>query len=572
MNGVNQQLLAYVTEKTRAGVPANYIKRVLLENEWSEDAINEVFGQLNLDTQGVVSDTGTENVPDEETYVAQNSFAREHLAMDKIIEKIIPIAGALFLIVGFGYLLYANAWVHLPMEIRLGLGFFFSITIIGGSFSFAEKMRYFADVGIGSGILLLYGTLVYGSRATELASAMIPEVVTLITAVLFTVVVSYFASKRNSKVILMLGMIGAYITPFVIGQNDIWVENVSFNAYLIYFFAVNVSVFLIGREISVRDMIPLNILGLFIGVSTLWGLASSNNVNAIQTGNFFSGEMFTAILFFVLTVFSMWSILLSAQKFQENDDGYLSLGYIAPIIWFAFNINNLSSLTDATIGTLYVLIAFSCFAGWHVLHGDQTKLQHTALYATGLISSFLALFSFFEEFDVYSSMLITYSSLIFASVYLMGEKKSERFFSFVLVSLTGAVLSIYHILEVNLPYETVLIVVSLLPAISAHFIAKLGGNEKLMPLATGYSIVASIVAALFSLAEILDFIDVSFVMFYLIPLSVLTYLAILQKSTPDNMTHNAKSNILRASLFWFLIGFVTVFFDLVFTSMTWSPA
>ena len=74
-------------------------------------------------------------------------------------------------------------------------------------------MKYFADITIGSGILLFYGTLIYSSRTTDLATAMIPEVVTLITATLFTIAVSYFASKRNSKVILILGMLGAYITP-----------------------------------------------------------------------------------------------------------------------------------------------------------------------------------------------------------------------------------------------------------------------------------------------------------------------------------------------------------------------
>lgn len=90
------------------------------------------------------------------------------------------------------------------MEAKLGLGFFLSLAIIGGAFSFSEKLRYFADVIMGGGILLLYGTLIYGSRATESANATIPEIATLISAGIFTLIAAYFANLRKSKVILTL--------------------------------------------------------------------------------------------------------------------------------------------------------------------------------------------------------------------------------------------------------------------------------------------------------------------------------------------------------------------------------
>lgn len=447
-----------------------------------------------------------------------------------------------------------------------GLGFFFSVVIIGGSFSFSEKMRYFADIGIGSGVLLLYATLIFGSRTTELATDfVIPEIVTLYTAVMFTVAISYFASKRNSKVILMLGMIGAYITPFVIGQNDVWVNNVSFNAYLIYFFAVNVSVFLMGREISVRDIIPLNIIGLFIGVSTLWGLAASEGINATRADNFFTSELVTAILFLALVVFSIWSILLSAKRFSEKDDGYLSLGYLAPIIWFAYNVGNLDSVNDVTVGILYAVIAISCFVGWHVLLGTQTRFQHTALYAAGLLSAFLAVFAFFEEFDIYTSMLIAYSSLIFGVLHIVDSGKSERYISYIIVSLAGSILSIQHILEANVQYETFLIVVSLLPAMSAYTIAKVGNKPEFMTAGLAYTIVSSLVALMFVIAEFIEYVDMNFLLFYFLPAILLGYLTYIIKATPEAMTHHSKSRMLRIVLLWFTFGFFAVFFHLVFS-------
>ncbi len=552
----NQQLLDYIREQVRAGFSLSVIARTLLENEWTTEDVNNAFIEL-----GLVQRNEQVPVADPEP----EAFRSERLTVDKIIEKIIPVVGALFLVVGLGYLIYANTWVYLPAEIRIGLGFFASIVIIGGSFSLPEKMRYFTDVGIGSGVLILYGTLIYGSRATETAHAVIPEIATLVTAILFTIIVAYFASRRNSKVILMLGMIGAYITPFVIGQQDVWAQNVSFNAYLLYFLASNIAVFLIGREISVRDIIPLNTVGMFIGVSTLWGLAATTSIDDLTVGNIFTSETVTGILFMVLVIVALWSILLSAKRFKESDDGYLSLGYIAPVIWFAFNIANLKSLSDLTVGALYAAIAIACFVGWHVLLLSKTRFQHTALYAAGLLAATISFFTLIHEQNVVTSMFVAYVSLVFALLYMLDPTKTERFVSYCVLSFMGSLLSIHHILDANIPYETLLIVLSLVPAIATYLVARQGARQEFLPLAKMYSALSILLAALFVLREILDYVDMSFFFFYLIPLAVLAYVASVQMFANETLPHETKSMLLRVSLFWFAFSFVSVFFHLVFS-------
>ncbi len=553
---VTQQLLDYVQDQVKSGYSLGVIARTLLDNEWSTEDVNSAFNTLGLLQQA-------EHAPVAEHL--QDTFMAEKLTVDKIIGKIIPVVGALFLIIGLGYLIYANAWVFLPAEVRIALGFFASLVIIGTSFTFSDRMRYLADVGIGSGVLLLYGTLIYGSRATETASAVIPELATLFTAILFTVSVAYFASKRNSKVILMLGMIGAYITPFVIGQQDVWVQNVSFNAYLIYFLAVNVAVFLMGREISVRQIIPLNTIGMFFGITTLWGLAASSKIDAVNSANFFTSELVTGVLFMVLVVITMWSVLLSAKRFKESDDGYLSLGYIAPVIWFAFNVANLESLADndLVVGILYAIIAVSCFMGWHVLLLTKTRFQHTALYAAGLLSAIFSFFLVIHELNVYTSMFVAYVSLIFAGLYVLDPSKTERFVSYCALSLMGSILSIQEILDANISYETLLIVIALLPAIGTYFVALWGKRQEFLPLAKMYSALSFLVALLFVLGEIIDYIDISFLFFYLIPLAILMYVAYVQLFAPDELSHDTKSTILQSVLGWFAFGFFTVFLHLI---------
>lgn len=243
-------------------------------------------------------------------------------------------------------MIYNSIWVDLAMEAKLGLGFFLSLVIIGGAFSFSEKLRYFADVVMGGGILLLYGTLIYGSRATETANAAIPEIATLFSAGIFTLVSAYFAKLRQSKVILALGIIGAYLTPFVIGNGGWDNPGISFNAYLIYFAAVNMIVFLMGREIAIHDLIPLNMFGLFFGTSTLYHLSYLNNVE-ISTG-FFAGPAFTAVLIVVLLGFCILAISQSASKFDPKDEFQLTIGYFFPLAWAILNIERLAGISPLT--------------------------------------------------------------------------------------------------------------------------------------------------------------------------------------------------------------------------------
>lgn len=481
------------------------------------------------------------------------------LIMDKIIEKFIPIVGILFLTVGAAYLIYTSVWVHLDVVVRLGLGFFLSLAVIGGSYSFSEKWHYFADLGIGAGVLLMYSTLIYGSRTTDLATAAtIPEIATLVTAFIFTLAISYFSSIRKSQVILVLGMVGAYITPFAIGQNDVWVQNISFNAYITYFMAINVVIYLLGREISVRNIIPLNIAGLFIGTSTLYHLSYSAGINKVVAGNFLTGEIFSAILFFILVVFSIWSILFSANQFDESDDRYLALGYLAPMFWFIFNIEKLSTLSDVFYGLLFALLSMICFLGWHFLDGEKTRFQHSALYASGFLAAILAFFAFIPELNIYSSIAIAYSSLIFGIIFILKPEKNERFFGFIFLSSIGAALSLVHIFEESIDYQSVYAVAALAPAMSAYFIVKVTERVDLKWGADRYSIFAAALAFGFVLADLIDYIDLSFMLFYIIPLVILIVSIFTNRDK-----HNSESILLRAIMIWFALGFIGVFLSLV---------
>lgn len=490
------------------------------------------------------------------------------LTIDKIIEKFIPVVWAIFLTVWLCYLLYTSVWQDLDKTIRLWLWFFMSLVVIGWAFSFSDRLRYFADVTIGAWILLLYWTLIYWSRTTDMVkaatdpnyAATIPEYATLITAFLFIIAICYFASLRKSKVILILWMIGSYITPFVIGQNDSWVQEISYNAYLTYFAAVNIVIFIMWREISIRDTIPLNIWWLFFGSSTLYFMYYTREINKIDSSNFFSSEIFTAILFFVLVLFSIWSILLSAKKFEEKDEWFLALWYIAPVLWFILNLSKLSFLQEVK-WWLYILLWASCFFGWHFLRATKTRFQHVALYASGILCMIIWFFAFVPDLNVYSSIAIAYASLIFWVIFVIDSEKWERFVSYILLSFMWAVLSMMHIFDSETwitSYRTLFVIIALLPAIAWYFIASRWTNENRTEFAKAYSVVAFFIAIIFFVIDIFKYFNPWFLIFYIPSLIILINIYFSSKQS-----HEMKSWLLRASLIFFAFWFVGIFLSLV---------
>ena len=482
------------------------------------------------------------------------------LTMDKIIEKFIPVIGAIFLTIWLGYLLYTNIWLDLELSLRLWFGFFLSLTIIWWAISLSDKLKYFADIIIWIGILLLYGTLIYWSRTTDLANAVIPEIATLVTCVIFTVAIAYFASLRKSKVILIISMIWAYITPFVIWQSWEWAQNISFNAYLTYFATTNIAVFLVWRELSIRNIIPLNMLWLFIGTSILYKLSYSKWITDITNNGFFTSEIFSAILFLFLWIFTTWSIIISSKKFEEKDEGYLTLWYIATILWFIFNLWLLSTISNNNIETVFfVLFSWSCFYGWYFLRTIETRFQHTSLYAGWILLLILAFFNFVPELDTYSSLAIAYSSLIFGVIYVIDSTKIERLISYGLLSLIWAVLSILYIYDWDIEsFKTLHVVLALLPAMAWYFITSHWENSDHKELAKIYSFSAFIIAIMFIIVDFLQYFNLWFLIYFIPTLSALIYI-----STSKTIQNNTKSIILRSSIIWFLIGYTSIFFTLL---------
>lgn len=106
--------------------------------------------------------------------------------IDDIIRNWFPIVGILFLVAGMSYLFYEGIWQNLNEVGRLTLGFLSGVLLISGSYPLEKSSKIVSDSLLAGGLLMLYVSLIFGSRfdATE-HRAIIPEVWALIIATLF---------------------------------------------------------------------------------------------------------------------------------------------------------------------------------------------------------------------------------------------------------------------------------------------------------------------------------------------------------------------------------------------------
>ncbi|MCH8518750.1 DUF2339 domain-containing protein [Candidatus Gracilibacteria bacterium] len=480
-------------------------------------------------------------------------------SIDTIIAKFVPIVGALMFITGFGYLIYTSVWEAMTLEFRLGLGFFASVLIIGTGFSLSDKLKYFADVVIGGGILLLFGTLIYGSRTTELATSLIPEQATLITAIIFTCGVSYLSALRKSKVILVLGLLGAYLIPFVIGQNGVWASNISFNAYLIYFIAVNMSVLFVSRDMSIYDIIPANIIGLFISTFSLYSLTFAD---ISSTESILTSENVSIILLAIIVIASAASIVYTSRFFSTKEDTWISLGYLVPLLWFMLMSSALTSVDQGYLFLASALISCAYFSGWYLLgYFTQSRTQHIALYIGGIIALVKAIFIIFPEFNFFIGISIAYISLVFLFLYTFIAHKFERILAAGLFSFSGALISLIYIHsgESGVELTTFWSVISLIPAILLGGVVRVVGKEtpEVQGITDVYSGLALILAIIIIILEFILSVNPIFI-FFILPGFLTVLAAYFQKKDIS-----ARTALARGGSVWLTIGFFPSFFILL---------
>lgn len=398
--------------------------------------------------------------------------------IDDIIKNWFPIIGIMFVVAGMSYLFYEGVWLHLNESGRIVLGFLTGVAMISGSYALEKNAAIIADAVLGGGLLMLYLTLIYGSRfETGSTQASIPETWALVIATLFTLGVAFFSYVKQSQYILLVGILGGYLTPFFIGESGgfkqfmadtgIFHYELPLTAFLIYFAAINMAIFLVASHFFLRGIGLLNSLGLFIGTLSL---------SFFMGGQFPGNAANIAAFMMVVVTLHIGSMCVNAKNFEKETDPYLLAGYLLPLAWFVTSMNSfLDTYLDVRVlAELLLGCAAIYFGGWHYIRRTLNQARHTALYVGGIISVILAVSKLQPELNHLDGPVITLVAILFGILYRTNPLP-QRELSYFIFSFFGFIVTLRHLDQVSIPdvgifkNTTLVLAFSLLPFLLGTF-------------------------------------------------------------------------------------------------------
>jgi len=255
---------------------------------------------------------------------------------------------------------------------------------------------------------------------------------------LFSLAVAYFASERRSKEILILSLLGAYLTPFVIGQEDTWQYEIAYNVYLLYFFAVNLGIFALSRRLWIGDVVPANAIGLLIGTTSLHVLTQTDDSSIGILGS----DLGSGIISVGILVTYIAAMTLSSSSFPDKFRQFFSFGYIVPLLWFTVNAAMLDIPREG-MATLYAGISAAYFGCWYLARANEEHATGRAfLYAGGIVAICLAALGFFSDERLYAGLAIAGASLILWA-FAMVSPMRERVASYAALGIVGLILTAF---------------------------------------------------------------------------------------------------------------------------------
>jgi uncharacterized membrane protein len=139
--------------------------------------------------------------------------------------------GGIALLLGLGFLLrFAIENNLISPEIRVALGLALGAALIATGYWLEKRMRQFAHILIGTGLGALYlsiyaATMVYG---------LLPLIVGFIFFSTVTAISVILALKLETQSLAVFGMVGGYLTPFLLGPRD-----ASTHAFFLYLLVLN---------------------------------------------------------------------------------------------------------------------------------------------------------------------------------------------------------------------------------------------------------------------------------------------------------------------------------------------
>lgn len=393
--------------------------------------------------------------------------------IDRLIARFLPAIGAAFLAGGFGYLIYSEIWPHVPYLVRIMVGASAAAGFVMAGSHPKITWKSGADALSSLGVLIGYATLVYASRTGE-SAAVFGTAASLVVAFAFSAAASFVSVRKRSKTVLLASVLGAYLTPFFIGQTDAWKYALGYDAYLAYFLAVNVAMFVASRKMDLSEIVPVNGLAMMASTAFMRIIGFQDDLGT------------SATLAFGLHAAILGTLAFTAFRTERdregNGAGMGSFVWIGPALWF---LGNAYSFREGVPGALRAFLEIALggayFVFWNLLRARGAKAP--GAYVAGTLLIVVGTLVFLHDSLAFAGILMGVVGAFVLLLGVRGGKDAERILAGMAFSAMGAAVAAYGTLDywnddaLRRLSATVAVTIPLLPLLALSFVRKDGFPE-----------------------------------------------------------------------------------------------
>lgn len=320
--------------------------------------------------------------------------------------KLFNILGSIILVIGIGFFLkyaFDNHWINETLRVIMGGAFGIGL-LIGGRYFYKKDYAIVAQGLIGTGISVLYLSIYAAYNFYHL----MPGTVAFILMIVTTIIAFQQALRYDAPVISFLGLIGGFLTPFLLAT-----DTGKLNELFIYITLLDIGIFVILYK---KD--NWRLLELFSIIATF--------ITFFAVNDYFGYHYHQSKTIFLVVFWLIYSTLSFSRPLRSiYSEGFLD--YCTPIasaLLFYIAVYSIYAYNNLNIATIVLLLTALVYIGFN-RYLRTTNIPADLFYKTTVIIAItyivLATNLIYQDYSVVILWTIEALAILWIGIYLKKD-------------------------------------------------------------------------------------------------------------------------------------------------------
>ncbi len=258
---------------------------------------------------------------------------------------------------------------------RIILGYLFGLGLVGFAIKLKAKYLNFSSVLLSGAMAILY----FMTYAAYSFYGLIPQAIAFVMMALITAFTVFAALKYDKQLIAHIGLVGAYLVPFILSEGSGQVA-ILFS----YMAIINVGILITAFKKYWKPLYYVSFVATWL-IYFPWFSTKYNGDH-----HFCLALIFAAIFFIIFYVTFLSNRLIKDEKFESND-GALIISNAFLFYGFGYAIFNDRDSTEAYLGLFTVINAVVHFIVCVIVFKRKLADKNVFYLISGLVLLFITL-------------------------------------------------------------------------------------------------------------------------------------------------------------------------------------